>query len=109
MSRSSRRQNKNRKSVLGFIPKRLWPVVLLVVGALVVTGVAVLVAQENAPPADFTPEVAGAPTLEVEQPFFELGDIHFNVPANVTYVLRNVGDQPLRILDVPQVQVLEGC
>jgi mannose-6-phosphate isomerase-like protein (cupin superfamily) len=31
------------------------------------------------------------------------------VPANVTYVLRNVGDKPLRILDVPQVQVLEGC
>jgi hypothetical protein len=81
----------------------------LVIGALVVTGVALLMSQESALPAGFVPKVSGAPGLEVEQPFFELGDMHFNVPANVTYVLRNVGDQPLRILDVPEVQVLEGC
>ncbi len=109
MSRSSKHQNKKRKTILGFIPKRLWPVVLLVIGALVVTGVVMLISQESARPNGFVPKVSGAPALEVEQPFFELGDMHFNVPANVTYVLRNVGNQPLRILDVPQVKVLEGC
>lgn len=109
MSRASKRQNKKSKYLLGFIPKRLWPVVLWVVGALIVTGVVLLIAQESALPEGFVPKVAGAPALEVEQPFFELGDMHFNVPANVTYVLRNVGDQSLRILEVPQVQVLEGC
>ena len=109
MSRSSKHQNKKRKKILVFIPERLWPVVVLVIGALVVTGVVLLISQESAPPAGFVPKVSGAPALEVEQPFFELGDMHFNAPANVTYVLRNMGERPLRILEVPQVQVLEGC
>lgn len=109
MSRPSKRNHKKQRYVLGFIPKRLWPIALLAVGALAVIGVAMLIAQASAPPSDYVPEVAGAPALQVEQPFFELGDMHFNVMANVNYVLRNVGDQPLRILEVPQVQVLEGC
>ena len=109
MSRASRRPNKKSKYLPGFIPKRLWPLLVLVIGAFVVGGAALLISQESAPPDGFVPEVSGAPALEVEQPFFELGDMHFNVMANVTYVLRNVGDQPLRILDVPQVQVRQGC
>jgi hypothetical protein len=109
MSRSSKHPNKKPKKILGFIPKRLWPVVVLVIGAFAITGVVLLISQESALPEGYMPQVSGAPALEVEQPFFELGEMHFNVPANVTYVLRNVGDKPLRILDVPQVQVLEGC
>ncbi len=109
MSRSSKRQNKKNKYLFGFIPKRLWPIALLVLGALAVTGMVLLIAQGDAPPADYIPKITGGPALKVDQPFFELGDMHFNTVANVTYLLRNVGDQQLRILEVPQVQVREGC
>ena len=109
MSRASKRENRKKKYLLGFIPKRLWPVVVLVIGALAITGVVLLISQESALPAGFVPKVSGAPALEIEQPFFELGDMQFNAPANVTYVLRNMGERPLRILEVPQVQVLAGC
>jgi hypothetical protein len=66
-------------------------------------------ASANTVDPNFKPEVTGAPRLEVVQDFFELGDQHYNIPVEVTYNLQNIGDQPLRILETPIVQVLEGC
>jgi hypothetical protein len=76
---------------------------------LVLGFVAIGQASGTAVDPDFRPKVTGAPGLEVTQEFFELGDMHYNVPAKVTYNLQNVGDQPLRILEIPKVQVLQGC
>jgi hypothetical protein len=87
------------------------PVVIVAAGLLLLGG-AILIAQATTSASadpNFTPRVMGAPSLDVEQPFFDLGDVHFNTMAEVSYVLRNVGDQPLRILEAPQVEVLEGC
>jgi hypothetical protein len=110
MSRSSRkpRQRKTRK-ILG-IPIRTLP---WIVGALVLLPIigVLLLGQSSGGGIDpnFTPKVSGAPSLEVVQPFFELGDQHFNNTVQVVYNLQNVGDQPLQILEIPRVQVLEGC
>jgi hypothetical protein len=104
----SRSRRKKQRYFLGFIPQRAMPIVLAALG-LVVIGAAVFITLANSAAPGFEPEVRGAPAIEVEEPFFDLGTMKFNVPAKVTYEIRNVGDQPLRIVSAPEVQVLEGC
>jgi hypothetical protein len=94
--------------MLGFIPQRAMPVVLAMLG-LAVIGAAVLMVLASGAPPGFEPEVRGAPAIEVEQTYYDLGTLRFNTPAEVMYEIKNVGDQPLRIVSVPEVQVLEGC
>ena len=110
MSRSSRKSRHQRaRKVLG-VPAKTLPWILGTAGLVFILGIVVIgQASGNEVDPDFRPKVTGAPSLEVAQPFFELGDRHYNVPVEVTYNLQNVGDQPLRILEIPKVQVLEGC
>ncbi|GAB4532975.1 MAG: hypothetical protein Kow0063_14280 [Anaerolineae bacterium] len=56
-----------------------------------------------------SPQVAGAPRLIVDQTLVDEGYVQFNVPVRTTYRLSNVGDQPLRILGEPRVELVEGC
>jgi hypothetical protein len=109
MSSSSHksRQRKTR-NILG-IPIKTLP---WVVGALVLLPIiGVLLFGQSAGSIDpnFTPKVSGASSLEVTQPFFDLGDQHFNNTVQVVYNLQNVGDQALHIQEIPRVEVLEGC
>lgn len=107
MSRGSRRQ-KRRKYVLGFIPQDAMPLVLGALGLIAIAGAA-LIWLKNRPDPDYQPEVAGEPAIEVSNPEVDLGDVKLNEMVEVTYVVRNVGDEPLRIAEVPTVEVLEGC
>lgn len=108
----SRSRRKKQRYFLGFIPQRAMPIVLAALG-LVVIGAAVIITltnrAANGPAPGFEPEVRGAPAIQVDQPFYDLGDKKFNTVVEVTYNIKNVGDQALRILSVPEVQVLEGC
>jgi hypothetical protein len=108
MSRSRSRRRSRKDTFI--IPRKVLPLLVVAAGVLVI-GVAILVITTAGGAADpnFAPQVTGAPKLVVDQPFYDLGDFHFNTMAEVTYTLSNVGDQPLRILELPQVQVLEGC
>jgi len=105
-SRSSRRSRKDTFA----IPKKYLPLLAVAAGVLVI-GTAVLLITTAGGTADpnFVPQITGAPKLVVDQSFYDLGDFQFNTMAQVTYTLRNAGDQQLRILELPQVQVLEGC
>ncbi len=110
MSRSYQksRHRKTRK-ILG-IPVKFVPWIIGALVLLPIIGV-LLFGQSAGGSVDpsFVPKVKGAPSLAVAQDFFDLGDQHFNVTVDVVYNLQNVGDQALRIVEVPQVQVLEGC
>ena len=99
---------KRKKYVLGFIPESAMPLVLIGLGVLVIGGAAAVWLSNRSDPNN-APAVTGAPALEVEQSHFELGDRKFNEMAEVTYVLRNVGDKPLQITRTPIVEVVEGC
>jgi hypothetical protein len=103
-----RSQRKRQKYFLGFIPQKAMPLVLAGIGLLAVGG-AVAVWLGNRPDPNYRPAVTGAPAIEVDETAFDIGEQKFNVPAEVTYVVRNVGDQTLRILETPPVEVLEGC
>jgi len=58
---------------------------------------------------NFTPEVTGAPSVEVAQAALDHGDVKLNTPVESVFRVRNVGDQALIILGEPQVEVIEGC
>ena len=55
------------------------------------------------------PEIAGSPRLTVDQTVIDEGEVKLNTQLRTTFRLKNVGDQPLRILGEPQVELVEGC
>ncbi len=58
----------------------------------------------------FTPEVTGAPRIEVPEATINHGDVKLGQTVRSVFKVRNVGGQPLEILNQPlQVEVLQGC
>ena len=77
-------------------------VLLLLIGSLVLWN---RVNREPAPP----PQVTGAPRLAVDQTTIDEGDVPLGKTIRSIFRLQNVGDQPLAVVDEPQVEVVEGC
>ena len=99
-SRSRKNQSSSRQS--------FWPwlagigVLLLIVGVVVVW-------TSSRPETAVAPQVVGAPKLIVDQTVVDEGYLQYNVPVRTTYRLSNVGDQPLKIVGQPMVELVEGC
>ncbi len=94
--RSKRRRQKNR-----------WMPVLLSLAGLLLLVLSALALRGSDTKAAI--EVTGAPSLKVDKEQVDLGDVKFNSPAEVTFKLTNVGDQPLRFEAQPYIEVVEGC
>lgn len=54
-------------------------------------------------------EVSGQPRLKVDRERIDLGDIRLGETVEASFVLANVGDQPLSLTQAPYIQVVEGC
>ena len=82
---------------------------LAVVGALllIVGGVVIWTSSQNSSPV--MPQATGAPRLVVDQTMVDEGYLQYNVPVRTTFRLSNVGDQPLKIVGQPMVELVEGC
>ncbi len=108
MSKKSRRKRNQKRREAS---TRQLPWLLLAVGGFAILVVGILaVAQPwsgDEPPADS--QVGGSPRLAVDQTTIDEGYIKYNVPIRTTFRLSNVGDQPLKIVDTPQVELVEGC
>ncbi len=86
-----------------------WLLPAVVAGAVVIVlaiATALLTVGRREP---FVPEVAGAPRAEFDQTRVDHGVVAFNQQVESVYRVRNVGDQPLRILGEPRVELVEGC
>lgn len=107
----SKKHHSNRTKIS---PKRqfpwLWPAVagalLLVIGGLSLLWAS---SDDGAVTLDVTPEVSGAPRLAVDRDVIDEGYIKLNNTVRTTFRLRNVGDEPLRIIGEPVVELVEGC
>lgn len=54
-------------------------------------------------------EVKGAPRLKVEKEMIDRGNVKLGTPLRDDIRVTNVGDQPLRFIEAPYVEVKEGC
>ena len=90
---------------------RSFPLLALVIaGALVLfIGGGLLVRNSSQARPAVEPQVTGSPRLAVDRTEVDEGYVRFNVPVRTTFRLSNVGDQPLRFLGQPQVELVEGC
>jgi hypothetical protein len=63
--------------------------------------------QKKAVP--YTPETTGGPSLQTNQQTVDLGNEKLGSTVQVSFTLKNVGDQPLVFTKIPYIEVVEGC
>ena len=93
-----KRQRQNRK----------WQPILLALGGLLLVALAFLALRDKPAPGAAI-EVTGAPSLQVDNEKVDLGDVKLNQTVQVSFQLPNVGDETLRFVKQPYIEVVEGC
>lgn len=109
---SPNRQNPTRSRLPHVTPNkppRALTLALIAALAVLVVAVAALLVVTLGQNEPFVPEVVGAPAIRVEQTVFDYGDVKNNTLVETVVRVRNVGDEALRILGEPHVEVREGC
>ena len=61
------------------------------------------------PRTAYVAEVAGRPNMVVDQTVLDFGTQHWDTSVTAVFRVRNTGDQPLMLLNQPQVRVVDGC
>lgn len=100
-----KKQKKHRQATDKTASQRplwLWAAAAVAV-VLVVGGLTVLLTSPNATAED------GSPKVVVDQPVVDEGYQKLDKTIRTSFTLRNEGDATLRILDEPQVELVEGC
>ncbi len=52
---------------------------------------------------------AGHPRIEVEEESFDFGRVPLNKVVSHTFLIKNVGDAPLILMEKPSVRAVQGC
>ena len=101
----AKKSRKNRKVAQDSAqrPYWLWVVVAAAV-LLVVGGLSMLLIS-----GDSNTTSGGTPKLVVDQTEIDEGYVKLNTSVRTSFTIRNEGDGLLRVLDEPQVQLVEGC
>jgi hypothetical protein len=105
MNRKFRHTHKPR-------PSRQLPWLPLIAGGailLVIVGLAIWWTSFSSGPATAPQAGGGAPKLAVDRTTIDDGYVKFETPVQAAFKLSNTGNQPLQILDEPQVELIEGC
>ncbi|HET7010471.1 MAG TPA: hypothetical protein VFI11_06820 [Anaerolineales bacterium] len=101
MSRKSKRRAESQR-------KPVVVAVLAIAGGLVLVAAAVAALSGGSTrPAEI--EVTGQPRLKVDKEVIDLGNVSLGRTVDASFVLTNVGDQPLVFEEVPFIEVVEGC
>lgn len=87
-------------------PAWLFPVIGIAV-VVVLIGAFLLINQSNQSGVAIT--VNGQPHVAVDKSVVDFGDVHFDKPVTATFTVSNSGDQPLKLVQPPQLEVLQGC
>jgi paraquat-inducible protein B len=108
MAKSDKKYQSKKKRSRSNSSPGIWVVtilggILLIVAALVAFGNS----GSKGPKVPVT--VNGQPSIKVDKEKVDLGDMKFNALANVSFTIANEGDETLRIIQEPHVEVVEGC
>ncbi len=83
------------------------PLFFVLGGVALLVIVAIFALQQNTTP--YTPEVTGKANLTADKDKIDLGNVKLGNPVEVSFELKNTGDQPVRFTEAPYVEVKEGC
>lgn len=83
------------------------PLMMTLAGVVILLIAAFFAFQKK--PAPFTPEVTGRPGLKADKEKVDLGDVKLGQTVQVSFEIKNVGDQPLKFSRAPSIEVKEGC
>lgn len=88
------------------------PFLLLGGGALLALIVGIMVLWkpgDQSSPTDTPAQVTGKPRVALDKTQIDFGQVKLDKTVQATFRISNVGDQPLKILDKPLVEVQRGC
>ncbi len=100
------RSNGKKKSMPA---RRSGVVIWSAVAVAIVVGVVTWYAIPKPSPLSAAPPYHGGPRLAVDKEFIDFGNRHFNRFVEARFLLRNVGDQPLKLAAASPVDAIEGC
>ncbi|BCY16607.1 MAG: DUF1573 domain-containing protein [Anaerolineae bacterium] len=104
MSKSRRGVSKSRQVQR---QQNKLPLIMALAGAAILLIASFFAFQKK--PASFTPEVTGGPSLKADKEKVDLGTVKLGQTVEVSFEIRNVGDQPLKFSKAPFIEVKEGC
>lgn len=81
----------------------------LALGGVLMLGLVVLLVALNQPAPAAPVETTGAPRLKVDREKVDLGEVRLGEWVSASFEISNVGDQKLGFVEVPYVEVVEGC
>ncbi|HEX9117196.1 MAG TPA: DUF1573 domain-containing protein [Anaerolineae bacterium] len=90
------------------VPAVAW----VALGGLVFVLVGLLLTRQSLSSTAAAPartRVAGKPSLAVDRETIDFGRLPLDKPVTATFKLTNLGDKPLKLAEVPAVQVVKGC
>jgi hypothetical protein len=90
-------------------PGKQWPLLIVAGGILLVAVAAFVLWAGNRPEPNFTPQVSGAPAISVEPTQIDMGDVKLGTPVKADFLVKNLGDQPLKFTEDPYIELVEGC
>ena len=88
---------------------RLIPVLVIAGGILLVAAAYFAIRSSNGPQSDFVPQVTGAPAISVQPEQIDMGDVALGTPVRADFVIKNLGDKPLKFSETPYIELVEGC
>jgi hypothetical protein len=84
------------------------PLLLGLGGLLIVAAASFIIVRAIQPPGPNQPLVSG-PKLQVDRELIDFGEVKMGIPIKATFKLTNTGDETVRFLREPYIQVVEGC
>ncbi len=82
---------------------------LIIVAGMALVVVALTSNSGSQPASTVTPQVTGAPALQVDKEKVDFGDVKLGQTVEAKFEVANVGDQPLLFKETPYIEVVEGC
>ncbi len=92
-------------------PRSPWPFIVMGVGTLLIVVVGFLVwrSSNSSPKASTPPEVTGSAKLSVDRDSIDFGKVALGQSVQAQFKLKDAGDQPLKIVGNPRVELVKGC
>ena len=87
----------------------IWLWAILVVGVALIAFVVIDAVSRSSSTPPVAPLVTGGPALQVDKENVDFGDVKLGQTVEAKFEVTNVGDQPLRFMQKPYIEVIEGC